>query len=125
FRGSTNTAIRVFERALQLDPTFHLAFQHVLDALLATNRDGYERRRCPAPGPIRPECTYRAFVLRDHDSLVTVPVPAADTAAFAAQGAAYIRADTRRRNLDKAREKALAWVNDAPNENRAHIVLGG
>jgi TolB-like protein/tetratricopeptide (TPR) repeat protein len=123
FRASWNTAIRVFERALRVDPSFHLAFQHILDIFTGSTRYGRDFRVCPPPGlPLA--CEYRAYVRRDHDTLVTVPVPYAASAAYAAQRTDYLNSDARRFKLLKARDKAQAWVSDAPGENRALVDLG-
>jgi tetratricopeptide (TPR) repeat protein len=124
FRGSWNTALRVFERALRVDPTFHLAFQHILDIFAGSTRYGTDFRICPPPGGSTLACRYHAYVRRDHDTLVTVPVPYAAAAAYAAQRSDYLNSDARRFNLFKARDKAQAWVLDAPDENRAHAALG-
>ena len=123
FRSSWNTAIRVFERALRVDPTFHLAFQHILDSFERSTRYGRDFRVCPPPG-FTLACQYRAYVRRDHDTLVTVPVPYAASAAYSAQRAEYLNSDARRFNLFKARDKAQAWVLDAPDENRARAAVG-
>ena len=125
FQGSINTAIRAFQRALDLDPTYHIAFQHILDALANNGgrRTGYDRAICPGDRT-QPSCTYYAFVRRDHDTLVTVPVLATDSVAFAAQLADYVKSEARRKNLEQALATAATWAASAPDESRPHNALG-
>ena len=124
FRGSHNAAIRAFQRTLDLDPTYHLAFQHILDALRAEVRSGANRAICPTDRDAGPRCTYAAYVRRDHDTLVMAPVLASDTAALAAQAADYVKTDAKRKNLEQALATAKAWVASAPDESRARVALG-
>jgi TolB-like protein/tetratricopeptide (TPR) repeat protein len=124
FRGSFNTAIRVFERALAVDPTYHLAFSHILDALSTATRVGYDRSLCPLPASPGAACLFQAVVRRDGDSLLTIPVFVRDTAAYRAHLAEYVRTNARRRNLEQARDKAQFWVDEAPEETRALVALG-
>jgi hypothetical protein len=124
FRGSWTTANRAFERVLQLDPGYHLAFQHIVDALSQDVRTGVDRFRCPAPRPLTQECRARAWVRRDGDTLLTVPVPVPDTAAYAAHAAEYVKLEMHHKNLEQARVKARAWVEAAPEETRAHVAIG-
>jgi tetratricopeptide (TPR) repeat protein/TolB-like protein len=123
FRGSWNASMRAFRRVLALDPTYHLAFQHVQDVLLAVNRPGC----LPSAGTHTcPEGTNRiAAVRREGDSVVTVPVAVTSNAGgYDAQLAAARRDRSHRRNLDEARLAALEWLEAGPAEARARIVYG-
>ena len=115
WRGNRNTAIRAFERVLELDPTFHLAFQHILDAL--SNESRSIVFSCA-----QPPCTYYAMTMASGDSLLMVATR--DTAEIRRNRIAYAESNSRRRNLLRAREKAQAWVDAAPDESRAHLELG-
>ena len=123
FQGSWNTANRAFQRALDLDPTFHLAFQHILDALTGIIRKGVDRTVCPTDREARPSCIYQAYVRRDHDTLVTTPVLMTDSAGLAAQATDYLASGANRRNLEQAMTIAREWVAAAPDVNRAHSGL--
>ncbi|MFI5279745.1 MAG: hypothetical protein ACHQU1_04560 [Gemmatimonadales bacterium] len=124
FRGSWNASMRAFRRVLALDPTYHLAFQHVQDVLLAVNRPGC----LPAAGTSTcPEGTNRiAAVRREGDSVVTVPVAvvSSNASGYDAQLAAALRDRSHRRNLEEARLAALEWLQAGPTEARARIVYG-
>ena len=125
FQGSWNTAIRAFEKSIALDSTFHLAYQHIFDALLnASGRIGYDSRLCPDAPPGPASCMYRALLRRDHDTLALRPVLVTDTAALNAQTADFISSGARERNLQLALETAKAWVDAAPTESRALGILG-
>lgn len=125
FQGNWNTAIRAFEKSIALDSTFHLAYQHIFDALLNTGgRTGYDRAGCPNAPPGPASCTYRAFLRRDHDTLVMAPVLVTDTAALNAQAADFAASRAKEKNIQQALETAKAWVDAAPTENRALGILG-
>src|SRR5262249_34160279 len=122
FRGSWNAAIRSFRRVLELDPTYHLAFQHVQDVLLASVRTG-----CRVTGDDAP-CTansHLAAVRRVGDSIQTVPlaVPSQQSSVEAEIGAA-LTDRSMQRNLEEAQRAAREWLQAGPNEARARIVYG-
>ncbi len=129
FRSSWNTTLRVLRRAVSVDPTFHLAFDHILDVLTATTRVGCARSAPDVPcevavsGPQQAQI-YLAPMRRDGDSLVNIPFHAQVPAAIIARLAESGRADTRRRNLEEARAAASDWVAAGPDEGRAHRTLG-
>ena len=52
FRGNWNTMLRAFRKTLELDPTYHLAFPHIQDALLVSSRN-----RLHAAGRRRPSAS--------------------------------------------------------------------
>jgi tetratricopeptide (TPR) repeat protein/TolB-like protein len=121
FRSSWNAMLRAFRRTLDIDPTYHLAFQHIQDGLLSGSRAGCRLE------PDRPTCddlgTYRAVVRRGGDSLVTEPVNVTrDTRAFADQQFDGVRQHARRRNLEEARAAAEAWLASGPTEARPRMA---
>jgi tetratricopeptide (TPR) repeat protein len=122
FRGSWNTAMTAFERTLELDPTYHLAFAHIPDILLGEQRAGCAGRdaldqNCPPAGQ------YLTPVLRRGDTLVTEPIPATDAAAYARAADEAVRLGVFAANLERTRVFAQAWVNAGPDEPRAHLAL--
>ena len=120
FRANWQQSIRAFERVLQLDPQYHLAYQHIIDALTAERHTN--ANHCAPDGRCR---QYTAYLLRIGDSLVANPVDArTDTAGLRLQHQEYLRTQSRRRNLAAAAAVADAWVRAAPDEPRAHGALG-
>lgn len=120
FRGDWNASIRAFERVLQRDPSYHLAFQHILDVLTVERHS----QGCYRTDSNRPCAFYGAFLVSSGDTLVYTPtaVPV-DTAALRAQGERYVQTRSRRNNLQRANAAASAWVQSNPNESRAHQGL--
>ncbi|HTL05730.1 MAG TPA: hypothetical protein VL241_08275 [Gemmatimonadales bacterium] len=122
FRGSWNTALHAFRKTLQLDPTYHLAFQHIQDALLSSTRNGCRLLAGSDP------CTtdrgiFQSFLRRAGDSLLTVPVGVADgirELAQQAQAAAFERARTL--NLREAQAVAADWLASGPGEYRPRVA---
>ena len=120
FRGDWNGAIRVFRRALLLDPSYHPAFEHLLDIL--TNM---QIAVCVAPGPgcgndLR---AYVAWVIRDADTLLIQPV----RGNFTVKMPWRVRQDSTRTpllNLRQAQRIAREWTDAGPAEGRAHLNLG-
>jgi tetratricopeptide (TPR) repeat protein/TolB-like protein len=125
FRSSWNTTLRVNRRILEFDPTYHLAFQHIQDALTAGARPGCR----PVAGQSRcgeGRTPLMAVLIRSGDSLQAVPVSLADGGhAFQAQALEALHGGSVRRNLILARDIALQWVAAGPNETRARIACGG
>jgi tetratricopeptide (TPR) repeat protein len=120
FRADVNASIRAFERVLQLDPTYHLAYQHILDILTAERH----AQGCYRTDPNARCVFYNAFLVASGDTLVYVPTAfPSDTAAFRAQGERYIQTRSRRSNLQRAHAAASTWVQSNPNESRAHHAL--
>jgi tetratricopeptide (TPR) repeat protein/TolB-like protein len=113
FRGNVNQSIRSFQRALELDPTNHLAYQHIVDGYLAEVRSATNCAggRCT---------THAALPIRRGDSLVIEPVVLPhDSARFREQAAEYARTLSRRGNVEAAVTVAERWVTESPNEGRA------
>jgi len=116
FRGDWNLSFRAFQRALQVDPGFHLAFQHLLDALTNELRIGCRAGTRPcatAGGPVR----------WTGDSLAFEVIPV-NSPMFAVRADAARRANVSAANLQRALEIAQAWTANAPPEGRAHAALG-
>ena len=124
FRSSWNTSLHAFRKALELDPTYHLAFQHIQDALLVPVRNGC---RLPA-GEVT--CTaqaggYLAVMRRSGDSLVTVPILTSSTSGadeYIRHTAEAKQGKARRRNLEEARRAAEAWLASGPVQRRAKVA---
>lgn len=110
FRSSWNDMLRAFRRTLELDPSYHLAFQPIQGALLSNTRRGCRLR------PNQTTCgrntqVYQAVPLRNSDTLVTIPVYAVtSTAELSAQIAEGQRTRARWQNLLAARRAAEAWL---------------
>lgn len=111
-------SIRAFERVLALDPQYHLAYQHIIDAL--TTERQFPRVYCPEGARCR---QLLAYTLRLGDSLVANPVLTTDTAGVRIQGERFAQTRSRLRNLQAAQAVAEQWVRTAPDETRALAAL--
>jgi eukaryotic-like serine/threonine-protein kinase len=124
FRSSWNTMLRAFRKSLELDPTYHLAFQHIQDALLTGARPGCrinpgETQCAPQSGGLG------AVIRRAGDSLVTVPVNAASLEGAREQTTHQVEAGitrVRHQNLLEARRAAEDWLAAAPGETRPRVA---
>lgn len=118
FRSSWPTALRALRHAVELDPGNSRAYRPLFRILFAEERDG-----CSS---VTGDCRFVAPVLREGDSVVTVPRlvilnrPGLDTyeEVFRESQA------TRRANLTEARALAERWRAVAPNDPRPHEYLG-
>ena len=120
WRADLNASIRAFQKALELDPTYHLAYQHVVDAYSSQFRQG---QYCVEGGRCR---VYLTAIRPSGDSLLITPFdPQRDTAEFRLQMESFLRTRARKVNLDRAKAIAEQWVAANPSENRARINLGG
>ena len=120
FRGDWNASIRAFRRVLSLDPTYHLAFQHVQDALLASQRGG-----CRTPPCTQANSQFIAAGRRTGDTLVLEPVSiATGMGALLAQMLDAHQTHARQRNLEEARQAALEWLQSGQGEARPKIAYG-
>jgi tetratricopeptide (TPR) repeat protein len=117
FRGNWNLAVRAFRRSVDLDPTYHLALQHIPDMLEATSRGACRGTPCG------PQNSYVAAVLRDGDTLVTTPVRTTEGRELGRQFAEASRTNARYLNLVQARRVVQEWVSAGPNEPRARRTL--
>ena len=119
FRADYDRSVRAFERVLRLDPTYHLAYQHIIDALASE-----QHPRVCHTSTQGGRCTfYHAFLIRSGDSIVATPVAQSDTARLRQQAEEFIRTSSRRQNLNLARTYADAWVAASPNEPQARRAL--
>ncbi len=118
FRSSWSTALRALRRAVELDPAYGAAYRPLFAILFAETRDGCS--------PVTGECGHVSPVLRDGDSVITVPRrvylnrPGSDTY----QEVVLESRSTRRANLIEARGHAARWASVAPNDPRPHEYLG-
>ncbi|HYC49799.1 MAG TPA: tetratricopeptide repeat protein, partial [Gemmatimonadaceae bacterium] len=117
FLGDWNRSIDAFQKVLELDPSYHLAYAHIVDILTS------ERH---TQGCYRPNTSTRcvqlwgSYLLRDGDSLLVAPLHfQRDTAAIRMQVDRYTLTQSRRRNLQEADAMATAWVRASPSEQRA------
>jgi tetratricopeptide (TPR) repeat protein len=120
FRSDWQSAIRAFDRVLQLDPTYHLAYQHIIDALVADRHPN----ACFYSEPSAQCRPHTAFLVRVGDSLVATPtaIPA-DSAKLRRQAEEYMASRSRRRNLAAAHAVATRWLESSPNEPQARRGL--
>lgn len=120
FHSSWNRSLRAFERALELDPSNHLAFQHIQDALTSSRRNG-----CIQIVGNRCLNSVVGAVQRAGDSLVTIPVTQTDAGmALRRQLDAAARNGSARANLLEAQRQAQRWLDAGPAEPRAVIANG-
>src|SRR5688572_4431188 len=110
-------SIRAFTRVLALDPQYHLAYQHIIDALTS---ERFNRAHCPEVGRCRP---VQGLNIRLADSLANTVVFLTDTAGLRRQHEQYVATRSKLRNLAAAREVAEQWGRVAPAESRARIAL--
>jgi tetratricopeptide (TPR) repeat protein/TolB-like protein len=110
-------SIRAFTRVLALDPQYHLAYQHIIDAL---NTERFNRAYCTDAKGCR---AVSGFNIRLGDSLSNTVVLGTDTAKIRQQQEQYIATRSKIRNLAAAREIAEQWARVAPGESRAQIAL--
>ena len=121
FRGSWNTALRSFRRVLELDPSYHLAFQHIQDALLAATRQGCIAAPGASCSPV--SSGYQAVTRRSGDSLLQEPVAmTTGTDRYARHGIEARQTGVRARNLAEARRAAEAWLASGPEGARALLA---
>ncbi len=115
FVGSWQAAYRAFNRTLELDPSMHLAFEHLVDMLTSDYRNKCLGDRC--------ERRARATVLVRHDSVFADS--AGEVSAPRQPFARNIVDDSiRLPRLALAQGYARRWVAGAPDEAEAHYQLG-
>lgn len=120
FRGNWNVAIRSFRRVLALDPTYHPAFAHILDALTPPY--------VVACVTVRPGCgneptSLSAPIVRDGDSLIIHAVHVGDP-----EFRVLLERATANRtpllNFQLVRSIAQDWVEASQRGPRALVSLG-
>lgn len=115
-RGNWNRAIAAFRRVLLLDPAYHPAFEHILDAL---TKSGFSLCVRNVVGCANDPDSWATWVGREHDSLVVIvtrPDHHEPQLRFEANGSAG-------QNRRAAQRIAEEWVNAGPGEPRAHLNL--
>jgi tetratricopeptide (TPR) repeat protein len=121
FRSSYNTAIRSLTRVLELDPSFLGAFEHVFDILSAAQRGS---SACPPGRPTGICPQWYSMILRDGDSLVTVPSRSdAPGGVFFAQQNRALAERPRVANLDRAQQLARRWTDADTGSEGARLAL--
>lgn len=119
FRGDWNGAIAMLRRALTVDPTYHPAFEHLLDMLVEPLITVCVVETLACGNNLQ---NYSAWIIRDADSLLIQPV----------RGNYTVKTGWRRRqdstqspllNLREAQRIARDWTDAGPGEARAHLNL--
>src|SRR5207302_10087819 len=102
FRWGRELSLRALTRVLELDPSFYLAFRHILDILRGGEAFGCVRRAANG------DCgDWRAVVLRRGDSLLIQPVlMSANRAGYFRQVNQAARQRPTLANLERARKIA-------------------
>lgn len=119
FRGSWQHSLRAFRRALELDPTYHLAFGHIQDILGAEIRGG-----CPSENTAQCPDVHLGIPLLEGDTISITPIPSRDGLRIGRLSQSRERAESRRRFNEIARDIAQRWVTSGPDEARARLALG-
>jgi TolB-like protein/tetratricopeptide (TPR) repeat protein len=131
YRGSYNAAVSAFRRTLEIDPTYHLAFQHILDIYVNEGRSttGCRLKDTTAlkVDNAAASCadTYTSVSRVEADTLVLIPVSVKNSGAIAAQTELARRTNSRQNKIKKAQAYALAWADAGPTESRALMILAG
>lgn len=117
FRGDRNASMKAFRTALALDPTYHLAYQHMVDGYIAQSLTA---RHCPTPQTC---VAYVAMLRPSGDSLLidAVRLPR-DSAAYRMQTEEMLRTNGRRVGLEHALATTERWLEANPNEQRARLM---
>jgi tetratricopeptide (TPR) repeat protein len=118
FRSSWSTALRATRHAVDLDPSYAPAYRPLFAILFAEARDA-----CSA---ITGECRHVAPVVRNGDTVITIPRLVHSNGAEPDTYAEAIRESraVQRSSLIEARDLALRWAGVAPNDRQPHEYLG-
>ena len=118
FRSSWSEALRAPRHAVELDPGYSRAYRPLFFILFlfAEARDG-----CSS---ISWECRHVSPVLRDGDSVLTIPRPAHMNGPDTYEEVVRESRATRRANLTEARTLAERWAAVVPNDRRPLEYLG-
>ena len=122
FRWGWNTSLRALGRVLELDPTFHIAFEHILGILSTSVAPGCVRRSATVP------CEeWRAAVRRDErgDSLLLEPIRWGGSGRdwWFRHLSEMTRDRPMKANLARAQQIAEAWATANPGGERAQFAL--
>jgi TolB-like protein len=117
WRASRNESLRAFQRVLALDPTYHLAYQHIVEMY---NLQIIGNNAWCTGG----RCTQLIAVVRPSgDSLLFAPLMLPrDTALYRQHLEENVRTNGRRRMLATGRAIAEGWVAANPAEGRARFM---
>ncbi|MEO8335418.1 MAG: hypothetical protein ABI664_10615 [bacterium] len=120
FRNSWNVSLRAFQRVLELDPSYYVAFEHISDILRTNWRRGCVQR----PGVTGFDaCTnWRAVVFRGGDSVQVVPARYPGNAWIAQYDRAAIE-HPQLLNLRQSQAMAVRWLLADTTSERAHYAL--
>jgi TolB-like protein/tetratricopeptide (TPR) repeat protein len=116
FRGDWNVSFRAFERALQVDPGFQLAVQHMIDALTTEVRIG-----CRGAGQ---SCSNMGGPVRWTGDSLVIDVVSTVSPEFTLKLDEARVANVLGKNLERALVIAQTWAANAPPEGRSHAALG-
>ena len=118
FRTSWTPALRALRHAVAVDPSFGRAYSPLFFMLFAETRDGCSR----ATGM----CLHVASVIRDGDSLITVPRRVPEHMFDMSPYDDAVRETMSRQgpSLNEARTLAERWASAAPNDYRPHEYHG-
>jgi len=120
FRADRNASLRAFRTVLALDPTYHLAYQHVVDMYnLQTIGNVNNFNWCVAG-----KCAAVIALIRPSgDSAVLAPLMLPrDSAQYRQQLDEYTRTGSRKTMLARGRALADQWVAANPSEGRARMM---
>ena len=118
--GSWNVALRAFQRALDLDASTYVAFEHSFDMLHTPVRAGCVKS--PTVTGLEACRKWRAVVIPHGDSLETVPVPYPGSA-YTAQTDRALAEGAGLRNLSTSKARAMRWLMADTTSERAHYAL--
>jgi TolB-like protein len=118
FRSSRNASLRAFRTALNLDRSYHLAYQHIVDAYLAPQIGG---QWC-----VESRCIGLTAVLRPSgDSLLLEPLRnVADSSRLRQHQEEAVRTRARPVMYESARLIGSQWLAASPTERRAQLMFG-
>ena len=118
FRTQWTPALRALRHAVVVDPSYGRAYGPMFYMLFAETRDGCSR----ATGV----CSHVASIIRDGDSLITVPrrVPEVTNNMSPYDEAVRETLSRQRASLNEARTLAERWASVAPNDYRPHEYRG-
>ncbi|HEX7939804.1 MAG TPA: hypothetical protein VF483_12530 [Gemmatimonadaceae bacterium] len=120
FRADRNASLRAFRTVLALDPSYHLAYQHVVDLYNSSTVGG------PNTGDwcVSGKCSSVMAIIRPSaDTVIATPLMLPrDSSQYRQQTDEYNRSGARRTMLANGRKVAEQWVSANPSESRAQMM---
>jgi len=118
FRSSWSSALRALRHAVEVNPGYSRAYRPLFAILFAETRDG-----CSS---VTGECRYVSPVVRDGDSVITIPRLVRLNVSSDDPYAEVVRESeaNRRTSLTEARNLARRWASVAPNDRRPREYHG-